>query len=174
LAIPIIGVAVAAVVLALTAWFNRKGPHQKVQTTEIVNELEPMLQENVRAYQAGPHTVSSQAQALANFDAVWNTLVENCELEQYGEPGKRCISDRQAGSCQWQEAGGCWNWFVGYRDPIANDPNVKPDPILGVDGSLIDTLTGGLFTDGGAGGGGLLLVGAAALLVLGLTAGGGK
>ena len=171
-AIPVIGGIVAGVALALTAWFNRKGPKQKVQTTKIVNELEPMLQENLRGYQQGPHTVSSQAQALANFDAVWNTLVENCELEQYGDPGKRCIADRKAGSCQWQEGGTCWNWFVGYRDPIANDPNVRPDPLSAVSdiGAAAQQLFAGVMPSGG----GLLLVGAVALVILGLTAGGSK
>ena len=22
----------------------------------------------------------------------------------------------------------CWDWFIGYHDPIANDPTVVPDP----------------------------------------------
>jgi hypothetical protein len=170
--IPVIGAAVAGVALALTAWFSRKGPRQKVQTTQIVNELEPMLQKNVAGYLSGPRTVSSQAQALANFDAVWNALVENCRIEEMGDPGVRCVEDRQAGSCQWKEAGQCWNWFIGYRDPIANDPNVKPDPTIGQEvGSTLTQLTGGLIP---ASGGGLLLVGAAALLVLALSSGGGK
>ena len=170
--VPVIGAVVAGVTLALVAWFNRKGPKQKVQTTKIVNELEPMLQENLRGYQQGPHTVSSQAQALANFDAVWNTLVENCRLEQYGDPGKRCIADRQAGSCQWQEGGTCWNWFVGYRDPIANDPNVKADPLSAVSdiGAAAQQLMAGVMPSGG----GLLLIGAAALVVFAVAAGGSK
>jgi hypothetical protein len=170
--VPVIGAVVAGVTLALMAWFNRKGPHQKVQTTQIVNELEPMLQKNVAGYLSGPRTKSSQAQALANFDAVWNTLVENCRQEQYGDPGKHCIEDRQANSCQWQEAGKCWNWFVGYRDPIANDAGVKPDPTISQEvGTTLSQLTGGLIP---AGGSGLLLVGAAVLLVLALSSGGGK
>lgn len=172
-AIPVIGAAVAGVALALTAWFTRKGPRQRVQTTEIVNELEPMLQKNVAAYLAGPHTHSSQAQALANFDAVWNVLTENCRQEQYGDPGKHCIEDRQAGACLWQEAGKCWNWFVGYRDPIANDPNVKADPTISQEvGSTLSQLTGGLIPAGGSGG--LLLVGAVVLLALALSSGGSK
>ena len=24
----------------------------------------------------------------------------------------------------------CWNWIVGYYDPIANDPSVVPDPVI--------------------------------------------
>jgi len=172
-AIPIIGAAVAGVTLALMAWFNRKGPHQKVETTKIVNELEPYLLQNLQGYQAGPHTRSSQAQALANFDAVWQTLKENCDQEQYGEPGKRCVSDRQAGSCEWKDAGQCWNWFVGYRDPIANDPNVKPDPVLGSAGELIDSLTGGIFSTSSGGSGTYLLL-AGILLFAAFAFGGSK
>ena len=132
-----------------------------------------MLQQNVAAYKAGPHTTSSQAQALANFDAVWNALVENCRTEQYGDPGVRCVEDRDAGSCEWREAGECWNWFVGYRDPIANDPNVKPDPTFDSEtGKLVDALTGGVF-QGGVGGMGLLLLAGLAVVVA-LSTGGGK
>jgi hypothetical protein len=167
-AIPVIGAGVAGVALALTAWFNRKGPRQKIQTTEIVNELEPMLLNNLNAYKAGPHTVSSQAQALAVFDAVWDAMVEACRQEQYGEPGKRCVSDRQAGACEWKDAGECWNWFVGYRDPIANDPNVVPDPTVSETVSesvsqLTASIPGGSST--------LLLAGAGLLLLLAFTGG---
>jgi hypothetical protein len=172
-AIPVIGAAVAGITLALVAWFNRKGPKQKVQTTQIVNELEPMLQQNLAGYLSGPRTVTSQAQALANFDAVWNALVENCRIEEMGDPGVRCVTDRQAGSCQWKEGGQCWNWFVGYRDPIANDPGVKPDPTIGQEvGSTLSQLTGGLIPTTGSGG--LLLIGAVALLVFAFSSGGGK
>jgi len=167
-AVPVIGGIVAGVALALTAWFNRKGPRQKVATTEIVNELEPYLQQNLAGYQAGPHTVSSQAQALANFDAVWQALADNCRIEEMGDPGVRCVEDRDAGSCQWKDsAGKCWNWFSGYRDPIANDPNVKPDPTFdSTAGALIDSVTGEVFQSGGSGLGWLLAGGAVLVLAL--------
>lgn len=171
-AIPVIGAAVAGVALALTAWFSRKGPKQKVATTQIVNELEPMLQQNVAAYLAGPHTRSSQAQALANFDAVWQTLVENCRVEGYGDPGVRCVTDRQAGSCEWKDQGQCWNWFSGYRDPIANDLKVVADPsLVETVGASVEEVLGSVIP-GGIGGGGLLLVGAGILLLM--TMGGSK
>jgi len=166
-AVPVIGGAVAGVALAITAWFNRKGPKQRIATTEIVNELEPYLRQNLAAYQSGPHTVSSQAQALANFDAVWQTLEDACRQEQYGDPGVRCIEDRRAGACQWKDSSGkCWNWFSGYRDPIANDSAVRPDPTFESEtGKLVDTLTGGDFETGGSGLNLLLLGGAALALV---------
>ena len=38
------------------------------------------------------------------------------------------MNDRKQGACHYQVNGQCWNWFIGYRDPIANDPAVVPDP----------------------------------------------
>src|SRR5215472_1920517 len=35
------------------------------------------------------------------------------------------IGDCQQGACHYQpQPGQCWNWFIGYRDPIASDPQV--------------------------------------------------
>ena len=78
---------------------------------------------------------------LSNFDVLWNWLQQpqQCGNPALGDAGKRCISDRQAGACTWTQpasavppwgtppAGACWNWFNGYRDPIANDTNVYDD-----------------------------------------------
>jgi hypothetical protein len=72
---------------------------------------------------SGPRTRSSQAAALKNFDDAWAylTSAEACGNPQLGNPGKACISDRSRG--------GRWDWFSYYRDPIAQDPNVKEDPV---------------------------------------------
>jgi hypothetical protein len=162
-AIPIIGAVVAGVTLGLMALFGRKGPRQKVATTQIVDKVEPLLQQNLAGYMAGPHTVSSQVQALNNFDAGWQYVVDNCGIPEMGDPGERCISERQAG--------GVWDWFARYRTPIVQDPNVKPDPLVdAATGKLIDSLTGGVF--GGAGSGTLLL--AIALVAGAFLIGGGK
>lgn len=162
-AVPVIGGAVAAVALALTAWFNRKGPKQKVATTEIVEKLANaqgtgIMQQNLQAYMAGPHTVSSQAQALANFDAAWQWLLENCGAPEMGDPGERCISERQRG--------GMYDMAKDNRDPIANDPNVVPDPSITGDivGAAEGLVSGGL--------GPLLLAGG--LIFVALSMGGKK
>ena len=120
--IPVVGIAVAGIGLALSAIFNRKGPKQKVASTSIVNDLEPQLKANVAAYMNGPRTVSSQAAALKNFDAAWTFLQssQGCGNPDLGNPGQACLADRSRG--------GRWPWEVYYRDPIANDPNVQPDP----------------------------------------------
>jgi hypothetical protein len=111
------------------------------------NKIEPLLQQNLQAYLSAPvHYASLQKAALNNFDMIWNTLTTACSDPSLGDAGKRCISDRQQGSCAYHTSPGgwsngkytapgpnnsgstCWNWFVGYRDPIANDPTVVPDP----------------------------------------------
>jgi hypothetical protein len=172
LAIPVIGTIVAGVTMGLVALFSRKGPKQRVATTEIVNKVEPLLKQNVEGYLAGPRTRSSQAQALANFEAGWQFVLDNCGIPEMGNPGQACINDRKAGACVWKDAQGqCWNWWVGYHDPIANDANVVADPVVDAAGNLISSI-GGVF--GGAGGGsGLLLIGALALGALAFTSGGG-
>lgn len=122
-AVPVIGAAVAGVTLGLQMILNRKGPQQKVASTKIVDELEPLLKNNVAAYQSGPHTRSSQAAALKNFDDAWAylTSAEACGNPQLGNPGKNCITDRSRG--------GRWDWFAYYRDPIEQDPDVKDDAV---------------------------------------------
>ena len=122
-AVPVIGAAVAGVALGLQLLLNRKGPKQKVASTQIVDELEPLLKNNVEAYMSGPRTRSSQAAALQNFDDAWAYLVssEACGNTQLGNPGKACIADRGQG--------GKWDWFTRYRGPIAQDAGVKDDPV---------------------------------------------
>lgn len=122
-AVPVIGAAVAGVTLGLQMLLNRKGPKQKVASTSIVNDLEPLLKNNVEAYMSGPHTRSSQAAALKNFDDAWAwlTSAEACGSEQLGNPGKACIADRGRG--------GKWDWFSYYRDPIESDPDVTDDAV---------------------------------------------
>lgn len=160
-AIPIVGPIIAGVTVGLSLLFARKGPKQKVATTQIVNSVEPLLAENLRGYMAGPRTASAQAQALANFDAGWSYVVEYCQIPEMGNPGKACVADRQRG--------GQWDWFGYYRDPIANDTQVKPDPVIPDDVAAsigLDT-TGGFYSSTVAGFPvPLLLVGAVAAFFL--------
>ena len=173
-AVPIIGAAIAGVMIGLTLLFNRKGPRQKVATTQIVDAVEPKLKENVDAYLALPvHYESAQKAALANFDAGWAYVVSQCNIPEMGDPGVRCTSDRQSGACVWRDAQGeCWNWFKGYRDPIANDPNVVPDPpVDSVTGEIVGE-NGGLTIGGVTLSNNTMLIAAGGLLVLALSMGG--
>ena len=180
-AVPVIGAAVAGITLALTAYFSRRGPGQKIATTEIVNDMASQMEANLAAYMAGPHTLSSQAQALANFDAMWAYVVQGCGDPSMGKPGQRCIFERQrAGTCSTQQAadadesmGDCGKYdMAGYnRDPIANDPNVVADPtVLDTATSSVEQVLGSVGL--GDGGGILLLAGAA--LLLAFSMGGSK
>jgi hypothetical protein len=166
------------------AIFSRKGPKQKTATTQFAEETIKALQDNLAAYMAGPRTRSSQAQALANFDAGWAFLTSQdaCGNPEMGDPGLRCIFERQpVGTCTMAQADaaheplsdcGKYSMARDLRDPIANDPNVKADPILDGAGNLIDSLTGGIFSSGaGSGNTGLLLLAGGAIL-LALTMGG--
>jgi hypothetical protein len=105
--IPIVGPALAAVTLLFMA---RKRPGQKRATTQIVDELEPLLQQNRAAYFEGPRTAASKEAALANFDAAMAELQQACGAPEYGSPGRACIADRIRG--------GRWDWYAMYRDPI--------------------------------------------------------
>lgn len=114
-------------------------------TSDEANQVEQALQQNLEAYFASPRTQADQTAALANFDNTWAQLVQYCGNPSFGQAGQNCVSDREEGSCAykttpgswngctWQGAGAngsgstCWNWFVGYRDPIANDPCVQPN-----------------------------------------------
>ncbi|HBY62789.1 MAG TPA: hypothetical protein DEH78_23445 [Solibacterales bacterium] len=120
--VPIVGPAIAAVSLGIGLWMNRKGPTQKVASTNIVNEAEPHLAANVQAYLASARTRTNQAASLANFDRIWAhiTSPQGCGTPDLGNPGKACIRDR--------DRGGRWDWFALYRDPIAQDPEVQDDP----------------------------------------------
>lgn len=117
-------------------------------STEYANQAEALLQQNLSAYLAipVPRTASEQSQAQANFNQIWQSLEQSCSNAQLGTAGQACIEDRENGACDyktspggWQGTGltatyqypgangsgpACWNWFVGYLDPILDDPTV--------------------------------------------------
>jgi hypothetical protein len=105
----------------------------KIAATNVVNQAEQLLKQNVAAWNALPASQknpATQAAALQNFDTVWQQVMRACG-QIGGSAGTACVGDRQQGACHYQN-NGCWNWFVGYRDPIANDPAVSANPIGGV------------------------------------------
>jgi hypothetical protein len=112
----------------------------KIQATHIVDQIElqvlkPMLA-NWQALPASQKTQTNQAAYLEVFDAAWRKVQEGCSNPALGEAGQRCIADRVRG--------GPWPWPVYYRDPIANDPNVIPDPSFTGSVSSIDSAVTGL------------------------------
>jgi hypothetical protein len=155
LAVPGVGAAVAGLiaVASLVVNFFQGCGQTCIATTADVNKAEPLLQQNLAAYLAipAPRTQSMQAAGINNFTTVWNAVIQACSEAGLGTAGQNCISDRQQGACDyhttpggWQQdassgvwtyqypgANGsgtaCWNWFIGYHDPIANDPTVVSD-----------------------------------------------
>lgn len=189
-AIPIIGAAIVGVTLLAITLIKNSGCGQTcVVTSQWANEAAELLGKNSDAYFSlpVPRTKAAQGVALANFDAIWAALVAQCGQPGTGDAGKRCVSDRERGACVWKQnrsgghpgepkLGECWNWFNGYRDPIANDVTIDaPVPVdaltqgaadIGaqVSGafSSLSTLTGGISP--------LLLIGGG-LLVFALMSG---
>lgn len=150
LTVPIIGAVVAGVTILIGAWLNSIAKHnaEKTATTQIVNQAEPYLKQNVAAFLSLPSpTQSEQAQALQNFDDIWAQVVKACGSGQYEDAGQRCIGDRSAG--------GQWDWFAYYRDPIATANNVVPNPAASIAGA--GALLSNVFSGLASGAGGLLL-----------------
>ena len=77
------------------------------EATEIVNQAEPLLQQNLEQYLSAPvHYASLQAGALNNFNLTWNALVSACGNPALASAGTNCIADRQNGACAI-----CGEWF---------------------------------------------------------------
>jgi len=137
-AVPVIGAAIAGVTILVIVL--AKGCGQTcIVASNYANEAEELLKKNIEAYFAGPRTRASQTVALANYDTIWAALKRACGTPALQAAGERCITDRQEGACQWKQTssspllaypgepqpGQCWNWFSGYRAPIANDAAVS-------------------------------------------------
>jgi hypothetical protein len=101
-------------------------------TTEWVNQVEAdVLKPNLAAWQALPADkkyYTLQQTALNTFTQAWGQIVQLCSNPQLGSAGTNCLKDRQRG--------GKWDWFSYYYDPIANDPQVIPDPVATTSGSV--------------------------------------
>lgn len=123
-AVPVVGVAIAAVVLAVGLWLNRKGPQQKRWTTEIADEATAQLQNVKRIYFENLYNPANQTAALGAVDQLLQAIQDGCGQPQMGEPGRRCISERlvRGGSAPWCPTSTGCDYFTEYRDPIANDP----------------------------------------------------
>jgi hypothetical protein len=137
-AVPVIGAAIAGVTAMIGIWIsnNAKYHAQETATTHIVDEAEKFMQQNLDAWNQSQKTKSEQEQGIANYNAIWAQVVQACNQQQYGDPGQRCIHDR--------ERGGKWPWPTYFLDPIANDPNVQPDPVQGAVSGIENALSGGV------------------------------
>jgi len=185
--IPIIGAAIAGVMIGITTILNSGCGQTCIETSQWANQAAALLEQNIQAYfgNPAPRTAEQQAQALANFDAIWQKLVQLCSAAGLGSAGQRCISDRQAGACTWKQTGNpefpgqpttgqCWNWFNSYRDPIAADPAIVTSVTVNGPGAAAGSGTGssGLPTSiDGIDLSTIALVGGAGLLILAIAGG---
>lgn len=154
---------IAAIGLAIANMFGGCG-QTCVAATNIANQAESALQQNVQHYLSSPvHYYSLQLAALNNFDTVATAMHKACSDPALGPAGQRCISERLVlgGTAPWcPNPGntGC-DWITLYRNPIANDPHVVPDP------TPVDTISSALSSvTGGTGISPLLLLAGAGLV----------
>lgn len=151
-----VGIAVGGIVAAAAAIAGVLGVGSGcgqtcVQATSIVNQAEPILRQNLAAYQSGQ---IDQATAISNYNQVWQSVLTACAAIP-GVAGQNCVGDRQQGACHYKDAtGNCWNWYVGYYVPLLT---VIPSNTTNTT-SLVSEITGS--------GSGLMI--AAALGVVGL------
>lgn len=183
-AVPIIGAVIAGITLGVVAILNSGCGDACIVTSNWANRAAALLEQNIQAYFAlpAPRPVEAKAQALANFDRIWQYLSQQCSNPSLSTAGQHCISDRQAGACHWTqtgqpefpgqpEYGQCWNWFNSFRDPIAADPAVVTqqtvNPTVGTSGTV-----GAVVTVGGVDLSNVLLLAGAAALAFGLMGSG--
>jgi hypothetical protein len=154
--VPGIGTAIAgAIALSVAIYKMVQGCGQTcIEASDLANQAEALLLQNLQNYMNAPvHYASLQAAALNNFQTVWASLQQACGNPNLSTAGMNCLKDRQAGACHYTTSPGgwqgdtyvnpgaqgsgsaCWNWFVGYHDPIAYDPTVQPDPVPGTTGA---------------------------------------
>jgi hypothetical protein len=148
--LPVVGAAISAIISIGEALYQVfKGCGQTcTEATSIANQADTLLAQNVDAYTSSSVRYQSmQTAALNTFDTTWAALQAACGQASLGQAGVNCINERASTGCQWKASQGgwnsdgsftpwgaagsgdvCWNWFVGMRDPIANDPFVQPDP----------------------------------------------
>jgi hypothetical protein len=115
-AIPIAGaiVAVGTLIYSLFHAATARRFAQENRASATVNQAAAYLAQNLAAWNSSNKSFGNQAAALKNFDDAWNNILQICSDPQMGDPGKRCISERQRG--------GIYDLFTPFRDPIANDP----------------------------------------------------
>jgi hypothetical protein len=154
--IPVVGPAIGLIVFGVQQLIANSGCGQTcIVTSEWANQAAVLLKRNQDAYFAlpAPRGRAAQIVALANFDTIWQHLVQQCSAQGTGDAGKACISDRQAGACKWRQdqtpdhpgepaIGECWNWFAGMRDPIAHDTAVYDDTAGGLLSAGLPELAG--------------------------------
>lgn len=131
----------------------------KIAATKVVNDIEPLLQQNVNQWQGLDSSVKTRSLQAAYedvFNQGWYGVEQGCQRVG-GDAGSNCIGDRSRG--------GRWDWFSYYYDPIANDGQVHDDPTVS---DTVGTSLSNLIPSFGSGGFDIKK-----LLVIGAVVGGG-
>ena len=124
--IPVVGPFVAAAAAIANAFGIGKGCGATcTQSTQIVNQIEPILKQNLSAAMqqatanGGCLTPAEVATLTQNFNGLWQEVLTGCG--QIPAPGgTQCIADRQPG--------GKFDWTAAYLAPIQNIPVCQPAP----------------------------------------------
>jgi hypothetical protein len=117
-----------------------------VEATKIANDVTAHLQNNLQTYFSTPvRHASLQAGALNTVDFCFAALRRGCGNPSLGDAGVRCISERlvRGGSAPWCPTGTGCDYYTVYRDPIANDKAVIPDPAPPAPTNPIAVILGG-------------------------------
>lgn len=181
-AAPFVAIAGAAAEILGAIGIGRGCGQTCIKASEYANKAGDLMAQNMNAYLAlpAPRAASIQATALSIFDQLWAGLVQACSDPSLSDAGVRCITDRQQGACKWKASPGgwhqgadgswsftpwgpsgsgssCWNWFIGMRDPISQDPMVVADAQSAQATQLQASTSGVAGTVTGSGSGALLL-----------------
>ncbi len=152
---PFVAAAGAIVGLVANLVGNSGCGNTCTQATAVANAVEQQLKNNLAAWQSSTKTVSQQQAALAVFDYAYSKLLQGCNVPSLGNAGSRCVVERLSPSfcnanpqyiAQASSLGttcGRFPWPLWYRDPVANDPAVVPDPVVTVTGPGGVVYTGG-------------------------------
>lgn len=144
-----------------------------VEATKIADQAQFALEQVRDKYFAQPvRYKASQVAALYAVEQVIGYINQACGNPALGAAGQRCISERtvRGGTAPWCPTGRGCDYWTEYYDPIANDPDVVPDP----QGTAVSGAGAGAGAAGtGSGVAGfaaapmplLLLIGAAALVL---------
>ena len=108
---------------------NQLNNDRKEAATATTRYVEELLKGNIARWKAlkpEQKTRSMQAQYLQFFEdaRLWFMGPEGCGNPSWGKPGRNCVEERVF-------PGAKYTWYPSYYDPIANDPEVREDPVSG-------------------------------------------
>lgn len=130
------------------------GPSVSEQLTDIVNAVEPQLQQNLEAFRAGQISASAARQrAMTLMDGMTGQLMSQ------GPAGQNAAAERDR---RVDPSRLTWDWLAYYVDPIPGGGTALPgEPGTGGAGETARRVMAGL-----GGNSGLLILGAIAIVAV--------